>query len=100
MVEISTDNKNRIVSEVRHAFSRSAGNLGESGCVAWMFDKKGYISVPKTVVSEEKIFDLALDAGASDVEDEGEVWGITCDPSDFLQVQELLQKQFTLEEAN
>ena len=73
--------------------------MGESGCVAWMFEKKGYISIPKSAASEEQIFEIALEAGAADVEDEGEIWGITSDPSDFSKLQEELQKHFAFEEA-
>ena len=63
-VEALTDNKNRTVAEVKHAFERHGGNLGEPGCVAWMFDKKGLIVIEKEQVDEEKLLDLALEAGA------------------------------------
>lgn len=73
LVEALTSNRNRTVSELRHIFSRHGGNLGESGCVSWMFHKKGYILVPRGSLSEDEIFTLALDAGAEDVrtDDEG-----------------------------
>ena len=70
LVDTMTDNKNRTVADVRHFFSKSGGNLGESGCVAWMFDKKGVIVVDKEAVSEEELMDLALEAGAEDVTEE------------------------------
>jgi YebC/PmpR family DNA-binding regulatory protein len=71
-IEAVTSNKNRTVSELRHILSRNNGNLGESGCVGWMFEKRGYITFEKATVSEEQIYDLALEAGADDVrEDEG-----------------------------
>src|SRR5512145_382376 len=70
MVQVLTDNKNRTVSEVRRLFTKHGGNLGESGCVAWMFDKKGLITVEKGGVDEEKLMTLALDGGAEDVRDE------------------------------
>src|ERR1700761_6470294 len=71
IVEVLTDNKNRAVSEVRHAFSKNGGNLGAEGAVAWMFTKKGVISVPKSV-NEEKLTEVVLDAGAEDLSDEGD----------------------------
>ena len=84
LVEALTSNRNRTVSELRHIFSRYGGNLGESGCVAWMFQKKGYIAVEKGALSEEAIFDLALEAGAEDVrvDEEGNYEIITA-PEDF-----------------
>lgn len=83
LIEAVTDNKNRTVSELRHIFSRHHGNLGESGCVAWMFETKGYITFEKSAVSEEQIYDLAIEAGAEDVrEDEGNFEIITA-PEDF-----------------
>jgi YebC/PmpR family DNA-binding regulatory protein len=67
LVEALTDNKNRTVSEIRHIFSKYGGNLGESGCVSWMFHKKGYITIDKNAITEDDLFNLALDAGAEDV---------------------------------
>ncbi|MBA3036906.1 MAG: YebC/PmpR family DNA-binding transcriptional regulator, partial [Desulfobacterium sp.] len=64
LVESLTDNKNRTVADIRHIFSKSGGNLGENGCVGWMFEKKGYITVSKEKVSEETIMEIALEAGA------------------------------------
>ncbi len=73
LVECMTDNRNRTVADVRHYFTKSNGNLGESGCVAWMFEKKGLILVDKEGVSEEELMDHALEAGAEDIiEEEGE----------------------------
>jgi YebC/PmpR family DNA-binding regulatory protein len=69
-VEATTDNKNRTTSEIRHLFDDHGGNLGESGSVAWMFDKKGYITIPKTGLDEEKITNLAIDCGAEDIKSE------------------------------
>ncbi|MFO8111362.1 MAG: YebC/PmpR family DNA-binding transcriptional regulator [Desulfosalsimonadaceae bacterium] len=71
-VESLTDNKNRTVADVRHIFSKHGGNLGENGCVAWMFDKKGWIPVKKGDVEEDVLMEAALDAGAEDIKDEGE----------------------------
>lgn len=70
MVEVMTDNKNRTVPEIRHIMSKHGGNLGEVGCVSWMFDKKGYILVSKAKVSEEAVMTAALDAGAEDMKND------------------------------
>src|ERR1017187_545122 len=72
LVEIATDNRNRTVSELRHAFSKNGGNLGESGCVSWMFSKKGYLSIPKAKASEDDLLGVVLDAGAEDLKDDGD----------------------------
>jgi YebC/PmpR family DNA-binding regulatory protein len=74
LVEVLTDNKNRTVSEIRRIFTKYGGNLGESGCVAWMFEKKGRIAFEKGSVDEDKLFEIALEAGADDVRtEEGEL---------------------------
>jgi len=83
IVEVLTDNKNRAVSEVRHAFSKNGGNLGAEGAVAWMFTTKGLITVPKSDASEDKLTEIVLDAGAEDLSDQGENWEILSDPKDF-----------------
>jgi len=83
IVEVLTDNKNRAVSEIRHAFSKNGGNLGAEGAVAWMFTKKGVISIAKDAASEDKLTEIVLEAGAEDLNDEGESWEILCDPKDF-----------------
>ena len=83
MVQVLTDNKNRAVSEIRHAFSKNNGNLGESGSVGYMFTKKGVITVPKSSVAEDKLTEIALEAGADDLADDGDVWEITTDPKEF-----------------
>lgn len=91
LVDCMTDNKNRSVADVRHFFSKSGGNLGESGCVSWMFDKKGVMVVDKSTISEEKLMDHALEAGAEDViEDEAEYQVVTA-PEDFDAVREALE---------
>jgi len=66
-VEVLTDNKNRTTSEVRHIFAKYGGNLGANGCVAWLFDPKGVVTVPKDAVSEDRLFEVVLEAGAEDV---------------------------------
>jgi YebC/PmpR family DNA-binding regulatory protein len=83
IVDVLTDNKNRAVSEIRHAFSKNGGNLGAEGAVAWMFTTKGVITVPKSSASEDKITEIVLDAGAEDLSEQGESWEILCDPKDF-----------------
>ncbi len=83
-IEATTDNKNRTTAEMRHLFSEHGGNLGESGSVAWMFEQKGYLTVPKKSVDEEKITNLAIDLGAEDIKsDDDEIYEIICSPTDF-----------------
>ncbi len=83
LVETMTDNRNRTVAELRHLFSKNGGNLGEAGSVAWMFDKKGYIVVDKESKPEEELFEIALEAGADDMQDEGDVFEIYTAPENF-----------------
>jgi YebC/PmpR family DNA-binding regulatory protein len=92
LVDILTDNKNRTMAEVRHAFTRSNGNIGATGCVAWMFDKKGLFSFEKGKVDEERLMEVALDAGAQDINDEGSAIEVLTDPKDFEQVKEAIDK--------
>ncbi len=80
IVEVLTDNKNRAVSEIRHAFSKNGGNLGAEGAVAWMFTKKGVITIAKSAASEDKLTEIVLDAGAEDLSDEGDNWEVLTDP--------------------
>ncbi len=91
MVQVLTDNKNRAVSELRHAFSKNNGNLGESGSVGYLFSKKGLITVPKAEASEEKLTEIVLDAGAEDLSGEGDAWEVTTDPKDFDAVLEAIK---------
>lgn len=83
LVETMTDNKNRTVADVRHFFAKSGGNLGESGCVGWMFDKKGSIIIDKEAVDEDKLMDIAIDAGAEDVVEEENSFHILSEPENF-----------------
>ena len=92
LVETMTDNKNRTVADIRHFFAKSGGNLGESGCVAWMFDKKGTLTVARDGVSEEELMDLALEAGAEDVIEEEDSFQIVTAPEDFNDVVDRLEK--------
>jgi YebC/PmpR family DNA-binding regulatory protein len=93
LVDILTDNKNRTMAEVRHAFTRCNGNIGSTGCVAWMFDKKGLFSFEKGKVDEEKLMEVALDSGAQDINDEGSTIEVLTDPRDFEKVKEALDKE-------
>lgn len=83
LVEVLTDNKNRTVSEVRHLFSRNNGNLGEAGSVAWMFQQKGYFGFVQGEVTEERLMEVALDAGADDVVEEDHGFEVVTTPSVF-----------------
>ncbi len=83
---VLTDNKKRTVSEIRHILGKNNGNLGETGCVAWMFDKKGLITVEKSLAGEDDVFTVALDAGAEDVVDEGDTWHVYTEPQEFMSV--------------
>ena len=83
IVEVMTDNKNRTVAEIRHIFSKHGGNLGENGCVAWMFDKKGSITFDKKAVDEDALMETALEAGADDVRDQETEWEVITDPLNF-----------------
>ncbi|MGD8756458.1 MAG: YebC/PmpR family DNA-binding transcriptional regulator [Desulfobacterales bacterium] len=83
LIESLTDNKNRTVADIRHIFSKAGGNMGESGCVAWMFDKKGYIAVENKAVEEEALMDAALDAGAEDIREDDSNFEIITAPEDF-----------------
>jgi YebC/PmpR family DNA-binding regulatory protein len=91
MVEAMTDNRNRTVAEIRHIFSKNGGNMGESGSVGWMFDKKGYFVVDKAAKSEEELFDIAIEAGADDMQDEGDVFEIFSTPENFDAVNDALK---------
>ena len=95
IVEGSTDNKNRTAADVRHAFDKSGGNLGTSGCVSYMFNKKGVIVIDKesTSLSEDDLMMLALESGAEDFSAEDEVYEITTSPEDFSSVREKLEEQ-------
>jgi len=90
-VESLSDNKNRAVSEIRHIFSKCGGNLGAAGCVAWMFDKKGYFVVPRASVEEERLMEAALEAGAQDVREDGENFEVITAPEDFEAIKAALE---------
>ena len=94
IVEAATDNKNRTAADVRHAFDKSGGNLGTTGCVSYMFNKKGVIVIEKETVKieEEELMMLAIEAGAEDFETLEEVYEITTDPANFTEVREKLEE--------
>jgi len=92
LVEVATDNRNRTVSELRHAFSKNGGNLGESGCVSWMFSKKGYLTLPREKASEDDLLGVVLDAGAEDLKDEGDQWAVITSPEAFEAVKSAMKK--------
>ena len=91
IIETLTDNKNRTVGELRHMLEKHAGNLGATNSVAWMFAKKGLIVVEKAKADEEKLLNIALEAGADDVQDEGDNWEVLSDPAAFEAVRDAVK---------
>lgn len=83
LIETVTDNRNRTVAEVRHIFSKHGGNLGETGSVGWLFEKKGYIVIDKAAKPEEELFDIAIEAGADDLRDDEDNFEIITSPESF-----------------
>jgi YebC/PmpR family DNA-binding regulatory protein len=92
LVMVATDNRNRTVSEIRHAFSKNGGNLGELGSVAWMFERKSHIAIARDKAGEEQLMNIVLDAGADDLRDDGESWEIISPPEVHEAVLEALRK--------
>lgn len=92
LVDISSDNRNRTVSEVRHIFGKNGGNMGEAGSVSWMFHKKGSIVVPKSAAKEDDLMNIILDAGGEDLRDDGQTWEILTDPGSYEAVLEAVTK--------
>jgi YebC/PmpR family DNA-binding regulatory protein len=94
LFEVMTDNKNRTLPEIRHIMARGGGNLGETGCVSWLFDKKGYILVNKAKASEDVVMAIALDAGAEDMKNnlQEENYEIITAPEDFVAVKSAIEK--------
>jgi YebC/PmpR family DNA-binding regulatory protein len=91
LIEAMTDNRNRTVAEIRHIFSKNGGNLGESGSVGWLFEKKGYIVVDKAAKPEEELFDIAIEGGADDVRDDEDNVEIITSPENFESVQSAIK---------
>jgi YebC/PmpR family DNA-binding regulatory protein len=92
LVEGTTDNRARTVGEVRHTFEKFSGNMGASGSVAWMFKKRGLIHIPKAAASEDRMMELALEAGAEDVKDAGDLWEIETEPNVYEAVRDAIKK--------
>jgi YebC/PmpR family DNA-binding regulatory protein len=90
IVESLTDNKNRAIADIRHIFTKCGGNIGSTGCVSWMFDKKGLIAVNKGEVDEDLLMETAIEAGAEDVKDEGDTFEVLTAPEDFDAVKEAI----------
>jgi YebC/PmpR family DNA-binding regulatory protein len=93
MVEALTDNRNRTTPEVKRLFEKHGGSLGTGGCVNWMFSKKGLITVGTAEVDEEQLLEIALNAGADDLDNTGEVYEITCDPDAYEKLKETLKEK-------
>jgi len=92
LLDINTDNRNRTVSEIRHAFGKNGGNMAEAGAVAWMFHKKGDIVIAKSAAKEDDLMGIVLEAGAEDLRDDGENWEVLTDLSSFEAVLEAVKK--------
>jgi YebC/PmpR family DNA-binding regulatory protein len=90
LVESLTDNKNRTVADIRSIFGKNGGNLGENGCVAWMFDKKGYIVVERGAVDEDTLMETALEAGAEDIREDDSNYEVITEPGEFEAIKEAI----------
>ncbi|MBC18171.1 conserved hypothetical protein [Pseudodesulfovibrio profundus] len=88
LVDVATDNKNRVVAEIRHAFSKHGGNMAEAGAVAYMFNKKGVIVFDKEKYTEDELMEVGLEAGADDIIDDGDTFTVQTEPGDFMAVQQ------------
>ena len=91
IVETATDNRNRTVAEIRHLMSKGGGSMGENGCVSWKFERKGVIQFSKEKYTEDQLMETALEAGADDLRDEGDVWEIQTAMADFNAVREAFE---------
>jgi YebC/PmpR family DNA-binding regulatory protein len=92
LLDINTDNRNRTVSEIRHAFGKNGGNMASAGAVSYLFHKKGDIVIPKSAASEDDLMNIVLEAGADDLHDDGDNWEIVTEPSAFEAVVEAVKK--------
>jgi YebC/PmpR family DNA-binding regulatory protein len=92
LLDINTDNRNRTVSEIRHVFQKQGGNMASAGAVAYMFHKKGDIVIPKTAAKEDDLMTIVLDAGATDLNDDGDNWEVLSEPSAYEAVLEAVKK--------
>jgi len=86
MIDTMTDNRNRTTAEIRNILTKSGGNLGENGCVAWIFEKKGVITISAEKYDENTVMEIALEAGALDIKNENDTWEIITEPEDFVDV--------------
>ncbi len=93
LIESLTDNKNRSAADIRHILSKNGGNLGENGCVAWIFEKKGYIVIEKERTNEEKLMETALEAGAEDVREDEDNFEVVTGAGEFENVKEAIDKE-------
>ena len=91
LIKVLTDNRNRTVAEIRHLLDRHNGKMGETGCVNWMFDQRGVITIDKAAIDENALMDLALDAGAEDVRDAGDSWEVVTSVPDYETVRSALE---------
>lgn len=91
-IEGVTDNKKRAIAEIRHILSKNGGHLGEVGCVNWLFDRKGLMVLGKTKVDEDKVIEMAIEVGAEDIKDEGDILEIVFAPEQFSQIKENIQR--------
>jgi YebC/PmpR family DNA-binding regulatory protein len=93
MIDAMTDNKNRTTAEIRSLLTKNGGNLGENGCVSWIFEKKGVLTISSEKYEEDTVMEVALEAGADDITRDGEVWEITTTPEQFEPVKIAFQKK-------
>jgi YebC/PmpR family DNA-binding regulatory protein len=93
MIDCLTDNRNRTIADIKHIFERHGGNLGEPGCVSWIFEKKGLFVFERSSVEEEKLLDLALEAGAEDIKESDTQFEVLTDPADFEAVKKAFDDQ-------
>ncbi len=100
LIETLTENRNRTVSDVRHLFSKHGGNLGENGCVNWMFDKRGYFAIDRSSMAEEAFMELALEVGAEDIAIEDEIFEIYSKPEEYAAMREALDERGVALEAS
>jgi YebC/PmpR family DNA-binding regulatory protein len=92
MLDILTNNRNRTAGEIRKIFERANGNLGTTGCVAYVFESKGQLLIEKAKATEEQLMDIALEAGAEDITDEDEAWQVLCEPTNLIPVREAIER--------
>jgi len=93
LVEVLTDNRNRTGPEIKRIFEKGGGSMGTPGCVSWMFNKRGMITIPTSAIGEDELMDLVLGAGAEDMQNVGEVYEITCDPAAYLGLKKAIEEK-------